>query len=115
MALKYLMGYPLNEPITLVSTLEELVRKNETLISFDENLTVDQHIDYRLKQNALKLTELQLKQQKSKSLPTLSAAVSSNYNGNSDKFKFFSSSQPVSYTHLDVYKRQPQFCLEHNW
>lgn len=93
MALKYLMGYPLDQKITLTSTLEELVQKNETLVDLNENVKVDDHIDFRLKQNAVKLSELQLKNQKSKSLPTLSAALSSNYNAYGDNFKFFSGNQ----------------------
>lgn len=92
-ALKYLMGYPLEKPITLTSTLEELVKKNETLADLEGNPKIDQHIDMRLKENALKLSELKLKLQKSKSLPTLAAAVSSNYNAYNDQFKFFSGSQ----------------------
>ncbi len=92
-ALKYLMGYPLDQNITLTSTLDELVRKNETLIDLNEAPKVDEHIDMRLKQNALKLSELKLKLQRSKSLPTLAAALSSNYNGYGDEFKFLSSSQ----------------------
>jgi outer membrane protein TolC len=93
MALKYLMGYPLEQLISLSSTLDELVRKNETLVDLDSNFNIDNHIDMRLKENALKLSELKLKLQKSKSLPTLSAAVASNYNAYSDQFKFLSSSQ----------------------
>lgn len=93
MALKYLMGYPLEEPLALITPLEEVVRQNEALVDLSENLGVEQHIDYRLKQNALKLSELQLKLQRSKSLPSLGAAVSSNYNAYGDKFTFFNKDQ----------------------
>lgn len=93
MALKYLMGYPLNDGIALVTSLDEIVRQNETLVSLDEAQTLDQHIDYRLQENAVKLSELQLKLQRSKSLPSLAAALSSNYNAYGDQFRFFSSDQ----------------------
>lgn len=86
MTLKYLMGYPMDQPISLVSPLAELVQKNETLVAVDENPNVNEHIDYRLKQNALRLSELKLKLQKSKYLPTLAGFVNSAYNGNSNKF-----------------------------
>ena len=93
MTLKYLMGYPMEKPIELTSTLEELVTKNETLVAFNEDQDITGHVDYRLKQNALRLNELKLKLQKSKSLPTLGAALASNYNGYNDEFKFLSSKQ----------------------
>lgn len=93
MALKYLMGYPLESEIILTSTLDEIVSKNEGLVNLNRNQDVKNHIDYRLKENALKLSELKLKLQKSRSLPTLAAGLSSSYNGNGDQFKFFNSTQ----------------------
>lgn len=93
MALKYLMGYPLNESIALTSSLDELVQKNENLATSALNQEVSGHIDYRLKQNAVKLSELKLKLQKSKYLPTLAGFISSTYNGNSNEFTFFDRKQ----------------------
>lgn len=93
MTLKYLMNYPLDQPITLTTSLDELVRRNEGLVGLDNNYDISGHIDYRLKQNALTLSELQLKLQRSKSLPTLAAALSSTYNGYADKFTFFNNNQ----------------------
>lgn len=86
MTLKYLMGYDLNESIALTSPLEELIHKNETLAAIENNPDVSQHVDYRLRQNALRLSELKLKLQKSKYLPTLAGFVNSSYNGNNNKF-----------------------------
>lgn len=92
-ALKYLMGYPLDQPITLTSELAELVAKNETLAAVDLNPDVSNHIDYRIGRNALTLSELQLKLQRSKYLPSLAGFVSSTYNGNSNTFTFFNRDQ----------------------
>ena len=86
MALKYLMGFPLDQQITLTSTMDELVTKNEQLISLDNPANVENHIDYRLQRNALTLSELKLKLQRSKYLPTLAAFANTAYNGNSNKF-----------------------------
>lgn len=86
MTLKFLMGYDLNQPIALTSPLAELVAKNENLVAVENNPDVSQHIDFRLRQNALKLSELKLKLQKSKYLPTLAGFVNSAYNGNNNKF-----------------------------
>lgn len=92
-ALKYLMNYPLDEPMDLTTPLDELVRRNEGLVALEDHYNFDNHIDYRLKENALKLSELQLKLQRSKFLPTLAAALSSNYNGYSNTFTFFDRQQ----------------------
>lgn len=93
MALKYLMNYPLEQPITLTTRLDELVRRNEGLVSMENDRDISGHVDYRLRQNALKLSELQLKLQKSKYLPSLAAAASSTYNAYGDKFAFFTNNQ----------------------
>lgn len=93
MALKYLMGYPLDEKIVLTSTLDEIIRKNETLVDLNATVNTENHIDSRLAENALTISQLKLKLEKSKALPTLSAALASNYNAYSDDFNFLSSSQ----------------------
>ena len=93
MALKYLMGYPLDEKIVLTSTLDEIIRKNETLVDLNATVNTENHIDSRLAENALTISQLKLKLEKSKALPTLSAALASNYNAYSDDFYFLSTSQ----------------------
>ncbi len=93
MALKYLMGYPLDEKIVLTSTLDEIIRKNETLVDLNATVNTENHIDSRLAENALTISQLKLKLEKSKALPTLSSALASNYNAYSDDFNFLSSSQ----------------------
>lgn len=93
MALKYLMGYPLDEKMVLTSTLDEIIRKNETLVDLNATVNTENHIDSRLAENALTISQLKLKLEKSKALPTLSAALASNYNAYSDDFNFLSSSQ----------------------
>ncbi|ALR30544.1 MULTISPECIES: TolC family protein [Chryseobacterium] len=93
MALKYLMGYPLDQNLELSTTLEEMVQKNQVLVDQNENFDISNHIDMRLRNNALKVSELQLKYQKSKSLPSLSGFASTNYNGNSNTFTFFDRDQ----------------------
>lgn len=93
MALKYLMGYPMDQNIELATTLDELVQKNQVLVDQSTNIDVNNHIDMRLSNNAVKVSELQLKYQKSKSLPSLSGFLSSTYNGNSNSFTFFDKDQ----------------------
>lgn len=85
MALKYLMGYPMEEPMELTTSLAELIDKNQRLVAND-SVDLSKHIDIRMRENALKLNELKLKLQKSKALPTLAAALSTNWAGNNNSF-----------------------------
>lgn len=92
-ALKYLIGFPQDEELKLLTSMEELIQKNQVLVDKSEQVDITNHIDLKLKENALRISELQLKYQKSKSLPSLSAALSSSYNGFSNKFTFFDKEQ----------------------
>ncbi|GGP05889.1 transporter [Cloacibacterium rupense] len=92
-ALKYLIGYPQDEELQLLTSMEELIQKNQILVDHSAQVDLTNHIDLKLKENALRISELQLKYQKSKSLPSLSAALSSSYNGFSNKFTFFDREQ----------------------
>lgn len=91
--LKYLMGYPLDQNISLLTSFGEMLEKNKTLVAKEESMDFSNHIDIRLKNNVIKLNELKLKLQKSKALPTLAAAVSSSYNGYGNEFAFFKKEQ----------------------
>ncbi len=92
-ALKYLMGYPSEEELKLLTSMDDLIQKNEVLVDHSIQLDLDKHIDFKIKENLVRISELKLKYQKSKALPTLAAALSSSYNGNSDKFTFFDKEQ----------------------
>lgn len=92
-ALKYLIGYPQEQELDLSTSMDELLQKNQTLVDQSAQVDLSNHIDLKLKENALRISELQLKYQKSKSLPTLAAALSSSYNGFSNKFTFFDKEQ----------------------
>lgn len=83
-ALKYQLGYPIDQPIVLTSSFEELVARNNALFSSDA-VNFDNHVDMRLQQNMVKTNELLLKLEKSKALPSLAAFYSANWNavGNS--------------------------------
>lgn len=92
-ALKYIMGYPSEKEMKLATSMEELIRKNEALLEQSSQIDTSKHIDLQLQENLLKISELKLKYQRSKSLPTLSAALSSSYNGNSNEFTFLKNEQ----------------------
>lgn len=78
-ALKYLIGYPIDQPITLSSSFDEVVLKNNVLYN-SEVVNIDNHVDVRLQQNMVKTNELLLKLEKSKALPSLAAFYSANWN-----------------------------------
>lgn len=88
-ALKYLMGYPLDKDLVLSTSLQELTQKNERLPSVDSSNDFTNHIDLKLKENAVKLNELKLKLQKSKALPTLAGFASTQYSTGNNEFTIF--------------------------
>ncbi len=90
-ALKYLMGYPLNESMQLTTSLEQLVEKNKGLSSLEDSQNVTNHIDYKLSQNAIKINQLKLKLQKSKALPSLALFANSGYTTGNNEFTIFNS------------------------
>ncbi|SIQ72075.1 Outer membrane protein TolC [Chryseobacterium sp. RU37D] len=89
MALKYLMGYPLEKEIELSTTLDEMVQKNQVLVDQNASVDITNHIDMRLKNNALKVSELQLKYQKSQALPSLTGIANYGINTGSNQFNVF--------------------------
>lgn len=91
MALKYLMGYPLDQHIDLTTTLDEMVQKNQVLVDQSANIDINNHIDMKLKNNAIKLSELKLKLQKSQALPSLSGFANYGINTGSNEFNIFDS------------------------
>lgn len=90
--LKYLIGYPLEQTLTLSSSFDEVLEKNKQIIAND-NFDFSNHIDLRLKQNQIRINELLLKLEKSKALPTLSAFFNTRVTAMSKTFTIFDSSQ----------------------
>lgn len=83
-ALKYLIGYPIDEPLTLTSSFDEVVARNNALYNADA-VDLDNHIDVRLQKNMVTTNELLLKLEKSKALPSLAAFYSANWNAVGNK------------------------------
>lgn len=116
-ALKYLMGYPLDQEITLSTNMDELIQKNDALVSIDKDQDVHQHIDFRMVENMVKINQLKLKLQKSTALPSLGAALSSSYNAFDQKFNFFNPSKKwYNTTVLAIQLNVPIFSgLQRHW
>ena len=84
LGLKYLIGYPMEQNLVLTSSFDEILAKNNMLISKD-GADFSNHVDVRLMQNQVKINELLLKLEKSKALPSLAAFFSANANSMGNK------------------------------
>ena len=86
------LGRDMNDNISLTDTLLGLCVKSENeLISSDWDL--EKNIDYQIAQNNLRSSKLLLKLERFRALPTISAFVTSGYDGYNDDFTFFQKSQ----------------------
>lgn len=77
MNLKYLMGYPLNQPIELSDSLLPLVEANnfDNLVNaLSDSVSVRNNVDYQLVTRQLALNRYQYKLQKAAAFPTLSTS-----------------------------------------
>ncbi len=87
--LKYIMGLDQEVDITLMTTIEDIIGEDLNLLKDIELEELKRHIDYRLADNTLTTSELQIKYQKTFALPTLSGFFSYSYNENGNDFLLF--------------------------
>lgn len=91
--LKVTMGIPVTEEIKVTDNLSELSEENFNLLLLSKEMNVEENIDYRIAEDQANLSEVEVKLEKSKALPTLSAFVNYGVAGYSDEFTFFNSDQ----------------------
>lgn len=91
--LKYIMGIPIEKPITLTDKLEGLLTTQNDLALLNNPFDYTSHIDYKMSENSVKAGELLTKLEQSKALPSLAAYVNYGVNAYNEKFKFFSNDQ----------------------
>lgn len=87
------LGIPVEDKVILTDDLDELAMKYFDLGLLDENIPVEENIDYRIAKNSAESAEIQIKLQKAKALPTLTGFVNYGYQGYSDQFTFLNSDQ----------------------
>ncbi|RXR20705.1 TolC family protein [Flavobacterium amnicola] len=87
--LKLLMGIDLDESITLTEKLDALTTSNIDMALLNENFDLQNNIDYQISKNLEDSKRLQLKYEKSKALPSLSAQVNFGYNTFGKEFTMF--------------------------
>ncbi len=88
--LKLLMGIDITIPIILSDNIENLTRRFVESSALLASFNIENHIDYRIMQNQLDLSELTLKNEQSAYLPSVSAFFTAQTNALRDKYNFFS-------------------------
>lgn len=87
------LGIDLSAQVSLTDNLDQLISKNIDLQLLAEELSVEDNIDYKIATNFTEQRRLELKLERYKALPTLSAFVNYGTQANSDTFTFLDSEQ----------------------
>lgn len=88
--LNLIMGLDVDAPTQLKENLSDLAQKQIRLDLLEEDMVMDNNIDFKIGTNLTQQRELELKLQKSLALPTLNAFVNYGSTSYSDKFNFLS-------------------------
>lgn len=82
------LGIDINTPIVLTDNLNELAKENINLELLSSDLSIENHIDYKIAKNTEKSNELLVKLEQSKALPSLSSFINFGYAGFGENFDF---------------------------
>jgi len=91
--LKVTMGIPVENTIQVEDELDQLSMENFDLLLLSKEINVEENIDYRIAEDQANSAEIEVKLEKSKALPTLSAFVNYGAQGNGENFEFFTDNQ----------------------
>ncbi len=92
--LNYSMGREIDAPVKLTDNIESLKEKSMDPGLLVEDFEPAKNIDFQIAKNQMNAKKLQVKYEKSKALPTISAFVNYGKNAYNNDFKFFDNSQP---------------------
>ena len=98
--LKFQMGLNLNEEIVLTDKLDEILDTFDMDTLHNKGFNLEDNIDYNLLKTQEKLSEMDLKNEKMKYLPTVSAFYSFRLDAQRNSFNFFSSDEKWYETQL---------------
>ena len=87
------LGIDVNTPVVLTETLDDLADQNIQLRTLESPLVIEDNIDYKIAYNLTEQRSLELKLEKSRALPQLSAFINYGTQAFSDDFSFFNSDQ----------------------
>ena len=108
--LKINLGIEIDNEITLTDKLESLTTSNLDAAITGTTFDVKNNIDYSLTTNFVEQRTLEMKLEKSKYLPSLSANVNFGYNAFGDEFQFFTPNQRwLNYSNLGISLNVPIF------
>lgn len=87
------LGIDVNTPVTLKESLDDLADQNIQLRALETNLNMEENVDYKIAYNLTEQRSLELKLEKSRALPQLSAFANYGTQAFSNEFSFFDSDQ----------------------
>ena len=91
--LKLTLGIPIDSKLMVTDELEDLTMQYYDLNLLTQDINPEQNIDYRIAQDQTNLAETEVKLEKSKALPRLSAYLNYGAAGASNSFTFLSDEQ----------------------
>lgn len=87
------LGIDINAKVILTQNLDELTKENIQLTTLTEDLSIENNVDYKIAYNLTEQRSLEMKLEKSRALPRLSAFVNYGTQANSDSFTFLDNDQ----------------------
>ena len=87
------IGIDVESEVDMLDNLDSLTQENISLEFLEENINIEDNIDYKIANNFTEQRILELKLEKSYSIPNLAAFVNYGTQANSDGFNFFSNDQ----------------------
>jgi outer membrane protein TolC len=87
------LGIDINKLVLLTDNLNNLSKENIVLGLLSSELTIEDHIDFKIAKNTEKSNELLVKLEQSKALPSLSSFVNFGYAGFGQSFDFIKNDQ----------------------
>ena len=87
------VGIGIEAEVALTENLDSLTQEQIQLNFLEQGLTIEDNVDYQLANNLIEQRSLEMKLEKSKALPSLSAFVNYGTQANSDSFTFLDGDQ----------------------
>ncbi|NQV76989.1 MAG: TolC family protein [Lutibacter sp.] len=87
------LGIDISTSVKLTDTLNKLTEENINLQLLSSDLTIENHIDYKIAKNTERSNELLMKLEQSKALPTLKSFMNFRYAGFGENFDFLKNDQ----------------------
>lgn len=87
------LGIPVESDVNFTNDLDALAIQNIQLSYFDSQLNIEENVDYKIAYNLTEQRFLEMRLEKSRALPSLSAFVNYGTTANSDKFTFANDNQ----------------------